>query len=55
MWQNVEIVAVARRFGNCNYGTNDGLRYLDVSNTAGNANWSIGAAILLLPPVGVAA
>ena len=48
LWQNVEIVAVALRFGNCNNGTNDGLRYLNVNNTAGNANWNIGAALFYL-------
>lgn len=55
LWQNVEITAVARRFGNCGHGTSDGLRSLNVGSTATYANWSIGAAILLLPPVGVAA
>ena len=39
---------VALRFGNCNNGTNDGLRYLNVNNTAGNANWNIGAALFYL-------
>ena len=55
LWQNVEIVAVALRFGACGDGTGDGLRSLSVSNTAGNADWDLGAAVLLLPPVGVAA
>ena len=55
MWQNVEIVAVARRFGGCYNGTYAGLRYLDVYYSAGHAYWDIGAAVLLLPPVGVAA
>lgn len=55
LWQNVEIVAVACRFGSCNGGTNAGVRYLSVDDSAGNASWNIGAAILLLPPVGVAA
>ena len=55
LWQNCDIVAVARRFGTCDGGTNDGLRFLNVNCTATDANWSIGAAILLLPPVGVAA
>lgn len=55
LWQNVEIVAVALRFGVCNYGASDGLRYLDVHDAAGLADWSFGAAVLLLPPVGVAA
>jgi len=55
LWQNVEITAVARRFGDCNNGTDDGLRCLTVNITATHADWNIGAAILLLPPVGVAA
>ena len=55
LWQNVEIVAVALRFGACSNGAVAGLRYLDVHGTAGIAYWSIGAAVLLLPPVGVAA
>lgn len=49
------ITAVARRFGYCNYGTTDGPRCLSVGYTATYADWSTGAAILLLPPVGVAA
>ena len=55
LWQNCDITAVALRFGVCYDGTSDGLRYLDVHSPATNAYWSIGAAILLLPPVGVAA
>lgn len=55
LWQNCDITAVALRFGACNYGTNGGLRCLFVYNAATNATWNIGAAILLLPPVGVAA
>jgi len=55
LWQNVEITAVALRFGDCNNGTIDGLRCLTVNDTATNADWAFGAAILLLPPVGVAA
>lgn len=55
LWQNVEIVAVALRFGHCHYGTAVGLRCLDVHNPAGSAHWFFGAAVLLLPPVGVAA
>jgi hypothetical protein len=54
LWQNVEITAVARRFGDCHYGTIDGPRALYLGDTAGYANWYIGAAVLLLPPVGVA-
>ena len=55
LWQNVEIVAVALRFGTCNDGADDGLRCLNVDSSAGYANWHFGAAVLLLPPVGVAA
>lgn len=55
LWQNCEITAVARRFGGCGDGTNAGLRYLVVGNTATDATWDFGAAILLLPPAGVAA
>lgn len=55
LWQNVEIVAVALRFGRCDNGTVAGLRCLTVVYTAGHANGGFGAAVLLLPPVGVAA
>lgn len=55
LWQNVEITAVALRFGYCTTGTTAGVRCLAVSNSATHAYWLIGAAILLLPPVGVAA
>ena len=55
LWQNVEIVAVARRVGSCDDGTSDGVRYLAVTYTAGRVAWYLGAAVLLLPPVGVAA
>lgn len=55
LWQNVEITAVALRFGGCGNGPTGGLRFLHVHNTATAASWGIGAAILLLPPVGVAA
>jgi len=40
--------AVALRFGNCNNGANDGLRALNLNNTATNANWNIGAAFIYL-------
>ena len=49
------ITAVALRFGNCYYGRNVGPRARSWYDVAGNANWRIGAAILLQPPVGVAA
>lgn len=55
MWVNTGITAVALRFGGCDYGLNAGPRALALDSTAGDANWYIGAAILLLPPVGVAA
>ena len=55
LWQNCDITAVALRFGTCGTGTSDGLRSLSVHYTATSATWYIGAAILLLPPVGVAA
>ena len=55
MWVNTGITAVALRFGNCNNGLSAGPRALSLNCTAGDANWAIGAAILLLPPVGVAA
>lgn len=45
---------VCRRFGDCNDGLGCGLRARIWNNTATNADWSIGAADLLLPPVGVA-
>lgn len=55
MWVNTGITAVALRFGDCHNGLYAGPRALALNATAGNAGWTIGAAILLLPPVGVAA
>ena len=55
MWVNTGITAVALRFGVCNDGLAAGPRALYLSGTAGGASWIVGAAILLLPPVGVAA
>ena len=55
MWVNTGITAVALRFGACNYGLVAGPRALTLYDPAGNAAWTFGAAILLLPPVGVAA
>ena len=49
------IVAVALRFGSCTYGTAAGPRALTLGSTATSAGWTIGVAILLLPPVGIAA
>ena len=45
---------VCLRFGNCYNGLYCGLRARIWTDTAAAANWSIGAADLLLPPVGVA-
>lgn len=38
--------AVALRFGNCNNGLICGPRARNWNNTAGNANWNIGAAFI---------
>lgn len=45
---------VCLRFGYCNNGLICGLRARSWSGTATHANWTFGAADLLLPPVGVA-
>lgn len=45
---------VCLRFGSCNDGLTCGLRARGWCNTATSAHWNIGAADLLLPPVGVA-
>lgn len=45
---------VCLRFGSCFRGLSCGLRARYWDDTASVANWSIGAADLLLPPVGVA-
>lgn len=45
---------VCLRFGHCNHGLYCGLRARAWNNAATNAYWSVGAADLLLPPVGVA-
>lgn len=47
--------AVALRFGDCDDGANGGPRARSWYDAAAAAYWYIGAAILLLPPVGVAA
>ena len=52
---NKGITAVALRFGACNDGARDGVRALSVGIPASYATWDFGAAILLLPPVSVAA
>ncbi len=55
MWVNTGITAVALRFGGCDSGLVAGPRALSLYGPAGYASWAFGAAILLLPPVGVAA
>lgn len=45
---------VCLRFGACNYGLHCGLRARYWDSAATYAGWNIGAADLLLPPVGVA-
>lgn len=45
---------VCLRFGPCNYGLRCGLRARHWGGTATAAYWDLGAADLLLPPVGVA-
>ena len=52
---NKGIGAVALHFGECGTGTFDGPRALALRSTATLAYWGVGAAILLLPPVGIAA
>ena len=52
---NRSITAVALRFGNCSRGLTDGVRALIFTDTATRATWDLGSAVLLLPPVGVAA
>ena len=52
---NKGIVAVALRFGACHNGLHDGPRALNLTSPATTADWSVGVAVLLLPPVGVAA
>lgn len=49
------ITAVALRFGSCDTGRLDGPRARNWDHVAGGAFWYLGAAILLQPPVGVAA
>lgn len=49
------ITAVALRFGHCAHGRVAGPRARTWCDVAGGANWNVGAAILLQPPVGVAA
>lgn len=55
MWVNIGIVSVALRFGVCGDGLTAGPRALTLNGAAAYAYWTVGAALLLLPPVGVAA
>lgn len=52
---NKTITAVALRFGYCGHGLIAGPRALRLGNAATIAAWGFGAAVLLLPPAGVAA
>lgn len=54
-WVNISGVMVSLRFGCCAYGLDGGPRCLSVADGAGSANWTVGAADLLLPPAGVSA
>lgn len=49
------ITALSLLFGSCHYGFATGPRARFLSYTAGTAYWGVGAAILLLPPVGIGA
>lgn len=49
------MTAVARRFGDCGGGRLCGPRARCWNGTAGGAHWDVGDAVLLKPPVGVAA
>ena len=40
--------AVGLRFGNCNNGDHDGLRALNLNNSATNASWNTGASFIYL-------
>ena len=55
LYVNIDGVRVALRFGDCGNGLIAGPRAVYLNSTATTANWNIGAAPLLLPPVGVAA
>ena len=50
-----QFTAVALRFGYCDYGAFGGPRARSWYSAAGYAVWWLGAAVLLFPPVGVAA
>ena len=49
------LVAVCLRFGHCNYALTAGPRARTWDYAATDTNWTLGASLLLLPPVGAAA
>ena len=49
------ITAVCLRFAYCNFGAAGGPRARFWANSAGSTGWNVGAAPVLLPPVGVTA
>lgn len=53
--QNCDIRAVPTRFGANGSGASDGGRCMAMDGGGGYASWSLGAAVLLLPPAGVTA
>lgn len=55
LYVNISGVRVGLRFGDCSDGALAGPRALHLNYTATDAYWTFGAAVLLLPPVGVAA
>lgn len=55
LYTNAAIVAVCLRFGFCNDGLAAGPRARYWTHTASRSNWYLGFAVLLDPPVGVAA
>ena len=52
LYNKIDITAVALRFGDCTVDLKAGFRALDLDGAATTASWHIGAAVLLLPPVG---
>lgn len=54
-WTNITITAVLQRFANASNGLVCGPRACSAGVVAGAAGWDIGASLILLPPVGVAA
>lgn len=52
LWANITITAVAIRFGDCNKDLFAGVGALGLNHASTDADWHIGASVLLLPPVG---